>query len=290
MSDSKTPTWKVLGYPPLGFDDVGEAAVNGQSVVYPKVVRGDVDPPITNQTFGNLSFNILEKPAMFRGKPIYGFVKLRGNHYDQESAIRDSQRIVKEVDSKFQVRVAPVGSWVPITDNTSVVQEMIDVRESEEEHHIRDDAVRKREKEMRKIARELKEGEEKLKNSKDVYEQPESLDFYTMKRVTENKLYEAVEVQKRKIKELEDKLMETYILCKKLDEKNPDYKDKWVENYNIERAKTSIPPFTPIESQVEAYENLTLEYLVKEYPEFNEQVEKKLEQYNEVRETEDKNE
>jgi len=114
--------------------------------------------------------------------------------------------------------------------------------------------------------------------------------FYTMKRVTENKLYEAVEVQKRKIKELEDKLMETYILCKKLDEKNPDYKDKWVENYNIERAKTSIPPFTPIESQVEAYENLTLEYLVKEYPEFNEQVEKKLEQYNEVRETEDKNE
>jgi len=42
---------------------------------------------------------------------------------NQQSAIL--QRIVKEVDSKFQVRVAPVGSWVPITDNTSVVQEMI---------------------------------------------------------------------------------------------------------------------------------------------------------------------
>ena len=287
MSSAKeTPTWFKPGYPPLGYDDVGNAAIEGQSYEYPSVVRRNADPPISNQGFGNLSFMLLDNPRSFRGKPIYGFVKIRGNHFDKESAIHDAHRIIKEVDSKYQVRTAPVGVWVPITENTSVVEEMIDVRESDEEHHIRDEAVRQREAEAKKIARELNDGDEKSKNSKDVYEQPDSLDFYTMKRVTENKLFEAVEVQRRKIKELEERLMETYILCKKLDVEHPSYKEQWVDNYNAERAKASIPAFVPIPVQVDAYDNLTLQQLVDDYPELNEKVDKNLELYRTNKDTE----
>jgi len=283
MSEPKVkPTWYAPGYPHLkSDDDVGEAAVNGQSVQYPQVVRKNNDPPIIHQSYGNLSFMLFDTPRSFRGKPIYGFVKLRGNHPDKDSAVYDSYRIVREVDSKFQVRIAPVGTWVPITENTSVIDEMIDVREKDDEHHLRDEAVRQREKEVRKIANELKEGEERLKSEEDVYSNTESLDFYTTKRVTETKLFEAVEIQKRKLKELEDKLIETYILCKKLEVKNSDFKDRWVNRYNEELAKTSSPLFTPISSQTDVYEKHSLEDLMGQYPDVNELVDKKMEQYNE---------
>ena len=275
MSDQKEiPSWYKPNYPRLGDDDTGTAAVKGQHYVYPEVVRKQSDPPIMHQTYGNLSFMIFDTPRRFRGKPIYGFVKLRGNHSDKDSAIFDSQRIIKEVDSKYQVRTAPVGAWVPITENISVVEEMIDVREKEEEHHLRDEAIRQREKEVQKISKELKDGEERIKNEQDVYSKTESLDFYTTKRVTETRLFEAIEVQKRKVKELELKLVETYLLCRKLEVKNPDYSDKWVDRYNEELSKTSTSAFVIMDSQLEAYNSNTLESLIEQYPEINELVEK----------------
>jgi hypothetical protein len=61
-------------YPPLQKDLMGEAAVNGQIIQYPQIVRKMIDPPIEGQKCGNLSFMLLDTPRIFRGKPIYGYV------------------------------------------------------------------------------------------------------------------------------------------------------------------------------------------------------------------------
>ena len=276
----KTPSWFHPDYPPINTqDDVGKAVVAGQAVEYPQVVRNMVDPPVIGQIFGNLSFMLFKKPRMFRDKPIYGYVKLRGNHQDDKSARFDAYRIVREVDSKFQVRIAQVGTWVPITDNDGVVKELYDVREGDEEIHIRDEAVKERESEARRITRELQEAEEALKTGDDIYDKPESLDFYTMKRVTEMRVAEAVQIQQRKLDELRKTLVETHMILHRLEIPNPQYSSEWVDNYNRERAKTSLPDFVPGGKQFAAYDSTTLGGLEEDFPEIVETVTKKMGTY-----------
>jgi hypothetical protein len=277
---SKTPTWFIENYPPLSSqDDVGRAAVEGQFVNYPQVVRTMTDPPIHGQTIGNLSFMLFKTPRMFRNKPIYGYVKLRGNHLDEKSARYDAYRIIREVDSKFQVRCAKIGTWVPITDDDSCIKDLYDVRENDEEKHIRDEAVKEREAEARRIAKEIKEAEDALKNGSDIYDNPESLDFYTMKRVTEMRLTEAYQIAMRKLKELENSMIETHITLRTLEINQPDYSQQWIDVYNRERSKTSLPNFIPSEKQFEQYESTSLAELTEKYPELFEKVKKQMSTY-----------
>lgn len=277
---SQIPTWFIENYPPLNSqDDVGKAAVEGQWVSYPKVVRTMVDPPIANQNIGNLSFMLFKVPRIFRGKPIYGYVKLRGNHHDEKSARFDAYKIIREVDSKFQVRSAHVGTWVPITDDDSCIKDLYDVRDNDDEHHIRDEASKEKEAESRRIAKEIREAEEALKTGDDIYDNPESLDFYTMKRVTEMRLFESYQISLRKLQEIESSLTETHMILRTLEVHNSDYNDKWLEVYNKERAKTSLPMFIPGGKQFEKYESTTLESLNEEHPELVEKVKTQLSSY-----------
>jgi hypothetical protein len=232
------PTWFNPDYPPLkSNDDVGEVAIEGQVFQYPQVVRKMIDPPIRGQSFGNISFMLFDTPRDFKGKPIYGYVKLRGNYESDSTARFESYKIVREVDSKFQIRIAPVGSWVPITESNAVVKELYDVRESDKEIHLRDEAVKQKEQEARRIANEIREAEDNLKNGSDIYDNPDSLEFYSMKRVTEMRITEAYQYQLRKIKELEKKLGEQRIILKRLEKDHSNYSSEWVDIYNIERKK-----------------------------------------------------
>lgn len=275
-----SPSWFDLGYPLLSDkDDVGKAAVEGQVIEYPQVVRSNEDPPISGQAFGNLSFMLFKEPRMFRGKPIYGYVKLRGNHNDDKSARFDAYRIIRTVDSKFQIRIAKVGVWVPITENDSVVQELYDVRENTEEKHIRDEAVKEREAEQRRLAREIKEAEEALKTKGDIYDKPESLEFYTMKRVTEMRLVESADAYKRKLEDINKLISETHVFLRTLEQNYPQYADEWLECYNAERRKTSLPDFVPNSTQFDQYDATSLEQLKSEFPEVYSKAMEKMSSY-----------
>jgi len=151
MEESKnvptnTPSYFIPGYPPLSAsDDIGKAAVQGQVFEYPQVLRQAIDPPITAQLFGNISLMLFKEPKLSKhGHPIYGFLKLRGNYESDAVCRQKAYTLVREVDSKFQIRIAPVGSWVPITESESAVKELYDVRGSDQEVHLRDEAVKKR--------------------------------------------------------------------------------------------------------------------------------------------------
>lgn len=267
IDQQNLPTWFMPDYPPLkSSDDVGKAAINEQVFTFPQVVRKNADPPISSQHYGNVSFMLFKQPRIYRDKPIYGYMKLRGNHESEVTARHDAYRLVREVDSKFQVRIAPVGAWVPITESDVVVKELYDVRESDQEIHLRDEAVKEKEEYAKKIATEIRDAEERLKNGPDIYDDCESLDFYAMKRVTEMRLTEAYHASLRKIEELENKVGEQRIILKTLEKNHPNYKGEWVDVYNRERSKTSLPQFIPGETQFNEYDNITLEDLVSKFP------------------------
>lgn len=255
MSTEKKNSWLVPNYPPL-TDDVGQAAVNGQVFNYPKVVRTMVDPAITSQGLGLLSFMLFKEPKKFSsGKAVYGYVKLRGNYNDQASCEFEASKIIREIDSKFQVRFAPVGHWVPITDEEAFVKEKIDVKTSEEDHSFRDAAMREKEAEQRKIIREVKERKEELENDGDIYDHPESLKFYSMKRVTELRLMETRDAYMKNIDSIKEKLEITQKELYKLSLANPQYTDEWIDCYNEERKKAGVPNYVPSEEQMEEHDH-----------------------------------
>lgn len=266
--NSKKPYWFNPKYPKLSEDDdIGKAALEGQVITYPQVVRQAEDPIISGQEYTSLSFNLLETPVTFRDKKIHGFVKLRGNSSNEETAVKNANKLVLETDSKFQIRICRTGTWVPITESDSVVKELYDVRENEKETHLRDQAVKEKEAEARRLARQIREAETKLKEGGDIYDDPEAIDFYVMKRVTEMKLYDTLDSHMLKIDELRKKLGEQRIILKRLEINHPDYKEKWLDVYNKERLKISLPKMIPGESQFADYESETLESLLSKYPE-----------------------
>lgn len=260
------PEWSHPDYPTLKTGLIGKAACEGQVVEYPQVVRQDIDTPIIGQKYGNISFNFFEKPLMFQGKPIYGFFKLRGNHESAEVSRTDSYRIVRDLDSKFQVRIAPVGCWVPLTESDAVVKELYDVRESDKEIHLRDEATKKKEADSRRIQKEITEAQEQLEKGGDIYDDEENIRFYTMKRVTEMRLDESYQIQLIKLEELKKKRDEQRIIVKKLEKMYPSYSDEWLNVYNDERKKTSLPKFIPGETQFVDYNRVTLDELLEKYP------------------------
>lgn len=274
------PTWFNPNYPPLkSGDDVAEAAFNGQFVKYPQIVRKGMDePPSKSQIYTNVSYMLFETPVKVKNsrKPVYGFMKIRGSFPSKEEAEADARRIISEVDSKYQIRLAPTGAWIPITEDDRAIEELYDVRNSDDEIHLRDKAVKEKEAEERRIARELKENEEKLKNETDVHDQPESLDFYTMNRVTEMRLVENRDAELEKLRDIENKIAFTRMKLKKLEQNNPDYKEQWIDHYNAGRKDKGIHEFVPSTDQFKEYENTELKELIENYPDYEEKVDNEI--------------
>lgn len=253
----QTPEWFSPDYPKLKLsENIGQAAIQNQLIEYPKVVRGMVDPPVLNQTHGLLSFMLLDKPTVNpkTGKPTFGFVKLRGNHpaSEWESA---SKNIITNFDSKYRILTAPVGQWVPITDDDMVIKERIDVKISENDATIYDDATKRKKEEDERKMREIREREEELQKEGDIYDHPESLKYYTMKRVTELKLMESRDEYVKHIKNIEEKLEIVRKELYKLTLSNPQHRDNWVECYSEERMKAGVPKYVPSEAYLEEHDS-----------------------------------
>ena len=257
VTQKKVPEWLVPGYPPLKGDDaVGQAAVEGQLVYYPKSVRTMVDPPIPGQGLGLLSFMLFKESRKLRnGTAVYGYVKLRGNWADESQAKFEASKIIREVDSKYKIRIAPTGGWVPITDEDAFVKEQLDVRMKDDEKHLRDQAVKEKEAEQRQIQREIREREDEVAHGGDIYDDPKSLTFYSMRRVTELRLMEAREQQIKQIHSIKKTLRKVQKELKRLECEHPEYKDKWIDRYNEERRKGGIPDYVPSEEQMQEHED-----------------------------------
>ena len=254
------PPWLVPGYPKLDAE-VGKAAIEGQLVYYPKVVRSQIDEPINNQTVGCVSYMLFDEPKELRnGSKVYGFLKLRGNWSTQEQAEAQASKIIREMDSKNKIRLAPIGHWLPITEEDAFCKEQVDVKTKEDEIALRDKAVREKIAKQKKIMREIREREEELKSG-DIYDDPTSLTYYSMRRVTEMKLVESRDKIKEQLNSIQGTLNKVRQELKQLELKSPEYKDQWIDRYNEERKKGGLPDFIPAEDLFDEYEKVTLEEL-----------------------------
>lgn len=238
---SENSNWLVPGYPALQ-NEVGQAAVDGKVRYFPQVVRQRTDPPVVNQTLGLLSWVLFDQPKMVEGKPVYGYIKLRGNHSDQSAAMNACHKIVKEVDSYHKVLIAPVGNWLPITDNDSFVGEKVDVKMNENEIHLRDEAMLEKRKREEKIARELQERTEELRREEDKGEN-DTLTYYATKRNTDMKVREEIERQEKRLDSLKETHRKVLGELYKLEVANPEYREQWVECYNKKRREVGIADF-----------------------------------------------
>ncbi len=269
--EKKVQEWLIPDYPSVkGTDMVGKAMVSGQVVVYPKVVRDMVDPGIAGQVYGNLSFMLFkEKRVLSSGYPVFGFVKLRGNHSAKTWAIKDANRICLDVDSKYVVKPAPVGYWVPITDDPSFSEELIDAAPEDapkgegEIDSMRSLATKKKDADRKRRQKEIEDRMEDAK-SDDIDDDPESLRYYSMHRVTEWRLTERRDIQEKLLRKAKDKLLEIRRELKEIELNHPEYADDWLDCYNRERAKAGIAPHIPGEDDFKEYEDTTLEYLRSE--------------------------
>lgn len=268
MSSEKTQDWLISDYPSVkGTDNVGKAIIDGQTIVYPKIVRDMVDPAIPGQSFANISFMLFKEKRVLRsGYPVYGFVKVRGSHSSDTWAKKDANRLALDVDSKFIIRTCPVGYWVPITDDTRFCKDLIDAAPEEEKKtgeidSMRSEAVKRKEEERRRKQKEIDDREKELKEEGDVDDNPGSLRYYSMHRVTEWRLTERRDIQEKLLNKAKDKLVEIRKELKEIEQNHPEYKEEWIQCYNDERAKAGIPPYVPGEDDFKEYEESTLEEL-----------------------------
>lgn len=234
---------------------VAEAAVSNLMVEYPRVVRSVRDYPIPNQSNGLLSFMLFKEPKILKsGKPIYGFIKLRGNWADSDQCKAKASEIVRQQDSAHQIKIAEVGAWVPITEDTNFVKENVEVKTNmTEQDRLREIAAKENRDKQEQVAREIREREQEVKNGHDYNEDPDSIDYYTMKRVVWLRLQENIDMLRNQITSLEGKLNDTRVLLGELDEQHPTYIEDWIENYNKERRKAGIPDYIPSTREEEAY-------------------------------------
>lgn len=255
--EQKTPEWLVPDYPPLG-GNVGKAAVNGQILYYPKVVRSNADEKIEGQTRGLISMMVLKEPKQTKnGKTIFGFFKLRGNWGDDNQAAARGSKIVREQDSKYPIRIAHVGEWIPIIDDDSMAQKTInvDVEADAATEEARQKAIEDEEEKRKRRLREIKEREEEVKNGQDYNDDKSSIDYYTMKMVTWKELVFNVEMQTKKLESLKSKLSEVRKTISDLDAspETSEHCKYWLDNYNNARKKAGIPEFVPSQAETDLF-------------------------------------
>ncbi len=233
------------------------SALKHRVVSYPVRVKRINDDPPSDQSKGIITFMLFKEPRVTpSGNPVLGFFKLRGNYSNDSDCTARATQIVKEIDSKCVNRIAPVGKWLPICEDDLFVMDKLDVRENEEEIHLRDQAVKDADAERRRIQREIRDREEECKSG-DIYDNKESLRYYSMRRVTDMRLTEAVETVSKSLARNISVQDECRAELKDLERRFPEYKNEWIETYNVERRKAGLPDFVPREDKFKDYENWT---------------------------------
>jgi hypothetical protein len=222
---------------------------------YTKIVRSQTDIPLAQQTCGLISWMLFAEPKKLKsGKPVYGFLKLRGNYADADLCKNRAADIIRVQDSRNKINILPVGSWLPITDDDGVTRESIHVNTDEDPlTPMREAAAKDGEKEQARIMREVRERTEEVKNAKDYNDDPEHIDYFTMKRITWLRLLERQQILQKEVESIGEKLKDTRKLLYNLEQKHPDYVTGWIDHYNVERRKTRIPDYIPSDSEDKEY-------------------------------------
>ncbi len=226
--------------PPLTKDELESAKKDNMIRSYPKVIRYKNDPRIPGQEISTASFMLLKEPK----DGVVGFIKPRGS-FDSEQATKHSEDIISNVDSIFVIHQLNTGYWNPITNNEKYTLDQMDVKTQKEDIALRDRAAKENAAKNAQLQREIQEQKELLRQENpDETEDPDSLDYYTKKRVSQKELRGYIMQATEKLHTLKKSLKKVETEIIQLNKKNPTYIDKWLDNYNNARRRVGLEPLT----------------------------------------------
>lgn len=244
---------KDSSYPPLQNQEL-TSAVNDLTSCYPKVLRSDDDPKVTEQNYGLTSCMFFDTPKTMKdGSVVYGFMKNRGNFATEESAKRTATDLVRNVDSVNTIKIGLVGRWLPICNGNADSAAVEEVYASSDPHLEHLEKQKTKKKEEAEIIKEIKQREEELKKE-DIYDNEWGAPYYVMKRVTERKLCETIRDLTKKIDEYRKSVRDTREKLATIEHHFPNHKRVWLNIYNAELRKAGIPDIEIPQEELDEYE------------------------------------
>lgn len=204
---------------------------------YPRIERKFVDPHIMSQQIGLISF-VPAKGATPNDRGIYGFAKLRGNYQSDIEANERAEFLIRNVDSYNKIYHTYVGRPFPLTTSSEFSNEIeqIDLKKQIKESVSQD--IKQKRMDERKQIEEIKERERKLKE--DVSGDEDPYDLYTTLRVKLAQIgFSYLEMDKKK-QEMKDIILKTRTQLEEMDDKNPDFKEQYMERYMSARRDAGI--------------------------------------------------
>lgn len=223
-------------------DAVAKLYDNTAISTFPRVERRYADPAIVNQNYALVSFvpSVDAKPD---ADGCYGCMKIRGVFASIDEADERAEYIIKNVDSYQSILTTFVGRPFPLIacdgEKYGATLNKVDVDKKTEEV-ISKDVKQKREKEHKEMA-EIKKREENLK--KDVKREVEEVpsdEVYTMLRVKRSQLIHTYVENVNKMNELKQLIRDTNDEIKELDDKDPKYKEQYLDTYMEARRESGF--------------------------------------------------
>lgn len=209
---------------------------------FPRVERRYADPPIVNQNYALVSFvpSVDAKPD---ADGCYGCMKIRGVFASIDEADERAEYIIKNVDSYQSILTTFVGRPFPLIacdgEKYGAKLNKVDV-DKKTEQVISKDVKQKREQEHKEMA-DIKKREDNLKKDvKREIEEVPSEEIYTMLRVKRSQLIHTYVDNTKKMVELKKLIRDTDDEIKQLDDKDPKYKELYLEQYMNARRESGF--------------------------------------------------
>ena len=223
------------GAPALTEDEVKVAIDtldnNSFTSKFPRVDRTYADPPIPLQAVGLVSFTPA-KGATPNSNGLFGFAKLRGNYATELEAKQRAEAIIRNIDSYHQIYHTYVGRPFPITASSkySAETDEIDIRK-EMTASVSQSIKSKKNKENKEMAEIKQREEELLAESRKDPEDVDPYEEYITLRVKKAQLSWTYLEHIKKMEEVKGIILTTRNRLNVLEEKDPEYKEKYFAKY-----------------------------------------------------------
>ena len=225
---------------------------------FPRHDRTYADPAIPLQTIGLLSFTPA-KGATPNENGVFGFAKLRGNYGTLIEANQRAEDLIRNVDSYHQIYHTYVGRPFPMTASSkySAETEEIDIRK--EATKATSNSVKEKKKTEQRTVEEIQKREEALiKESRADPEDVDPYDEYITLRVKKAQLSWTYLEHLKKVEEIKGIIVRTRKDLERLDEKDPEFKEKYHDKYMKAREDAGLE-----ESKQEAEANF-MKFMVED--------------------------
>jgi len=240
------------GVPNLNESEVENAikSLNNTSFVekFPRVDRTYADPPIQMQNIGLISFTPA-KGASPNENGVFGFAKLRGNYCTSIEANQRAEHLIRTVDSYHQIYHTYVGRPFPITFSSDYSKDTEEIDIRHETTNSISSNIRKQKQEEKKTVTDMKDREQKLldeskkardDDGKGEPQKEDPYEEYITQNVKKAQLSWTFLEHLKKLQEVREIIIKTRKVLSNLDNKHPEFKDKYFDKYMDARKKSGL--------------------------------------------------